>query len=102
MLFLGTKLFVSEGQVSRYYFGKWPFPEDTLKRLSPPTNNLGISLLKSILIIQPEDWPTAADALSHGWLAFLQSDKEDNGGNEDERRQSRDMRALRAGSRKTD
>ena len=97
-LFVGTKLFVSEGQVSRYYFGKWPFPEDTLKR-SPPIDNLGISLLKSMLMIQPEDRPTAVDALSHGWLAFLQSDKEDNGGNEDERRQSRDESAL-SGKRK--
>jgi len=98
-LFVGTKLFGSEGQVSRYYFGKWPFPEDTLKRLSPPIDYLGISLLKSMLIIQPEDRPTAADALSHGWLAFLQSEKEDNGDNEDERRQSRDESAL-SGKRK--
>ena len=100
-LFVGKKLFVSEGQVSRYYFGKWPFPEDTLKRLSPPTDDLGISLLKSMLIIQPEDRPTAADALNHGWLAFLQSDGGGNrdGGNEDERRQSRDESAP-SGKRK--
>ena len=81
-LLVGTKLFASEGQVSRYYFGKWPFPEDTLKGLSPPTDDLGISLLKSMLIIQPEDRPTASSALSHGWLAELKSVSEDSGGEE--------------------
>jgi len=82
-LLVGTKLFISEGQVSRYYFGKWPFPENTLKGLSPPTTDLGISLLKSMLIIQPEDRPTAAGALGHGWLAGLKSDKESSRDNED-------------------
>ncbi|PUU79618.1 kinase-like domain-containing protein [Tuber borchii] len=33
-LLAGTKLFASEGQVSRYFFGKWPFPQDKLKALS--------------------------------------------------------------------
>ncbi|PUU73750.1 kinase-like domain-containing protein [Tuber borchii] len=98
-LFVETKLFISEGQVSHYYFCKWPFPEDTLKKLSPPIDDLGISLLKSMLIIQPEDRPTLADALNHGWLAFLQSDKKDNGDNENERRESSDESAL-SGKRK--
>jgi len=79
-LLVGTKLFLSESQVSRYYFGKWHFPEDTLQGLSPPTDDLGISLLKSMLIIRPEDRPTAADALSHGWFAGLQRNIEDSGG----------------------
>ena len=89
-LLVGTKLFISEGQVSRYYFGKWPFPEDTLKGLSPPTDDLGISLLNSMHIIQPEDRPTAADTLGHRWLAGLKSYKESNQYNEDKTIESRD------------
>ena len=89
-LLVGAKLFISEGQVSHYYFGKWPFPEDTLKGLSPPTDDLGISLLNSMHIIQPEDQPTAADALGHRWLAGLKSDKESNQYNEDKTIESRD------------
>ena len=83
-LLVGTKLFISESQVSRYYFGKWPFPESTLKGLSSPTDDLGISLLKSMLIIQPGDRPTAVGALGHGWLTGLKSDKESSRDNEDE------------------
>ena len=75
-LLVGTKLFISEGQVSHYYFGKWPFPQDTLKGLPPPTEDLGISILNSMLIIQPEDRPTAAYALGHRWLMGLKSEKE--------------------------
>ena len=82
-LLVGTKLFLSESQVSRYYFGIWPFPEDTLQGLSPPTEDLGISLLKSMLIIQPEDRPTAEGALNHGWLAGLKRNTEDSDENED-------------------
>ena len=72
-LVVGTKLFVSEFQLSGYFYGKWPFPEDRLRGLSPPTDDIGISLLKAMLKIQPEDRPTAADALSNGWLADLES-----------------------------
>ena len=78
-LLTGTKLFALEGQVSRYFFGKCPFPEDKLKGLSPPTDDIGISLLKSMLLIRPEDRPTAAGALSHGWLTGIKSDCEDSG-----------------------
>ena len=88
-LLVGTKLFASEGQVSRYFFGKRPFPEDKLKELSPPADNLAISLLKSMLLIQPEDRPTAEDALSHGWLTDLNSGNEVSGGDQDETTQSR-------------
>src|ERR1700759_5714680 len=70
-LLVGTKLFVSEFQLSGYFYGKWPFPEGKLKGLSPPMDDFGISLLKSMLLIQPEDRPTAARALCHGWLAGL-------------------------------
>ena len=64
-LVVGTKLFLAEGQVSRYYFGKWSFPEDKLTGLSPPVGDFGISLLKSMLAIQPEDRPIAAAALGN-------------------------------------
>ena len=82
-LLVGTKLFVSEFQLSSYFYGKWPFPEDKLKELSPPTDNLGISLLKSMLLLQPEDRPTAAGALSHGWLTGLKTGDGDCGEDQD-------------------
>ncbi|PUU79030.1 kinase-like domain-containing protein, partial [Tuber borchii] len=78
-LLVGTKLFVSELQLSGYFYGKWPFPEGRLRGLSPPTDDIGISLLKAMLAIQPQDRPTAADALSHAWLADLKSDNEHSG-----------------------
>ena len=89
-LLAGAKLFASETQVYRYYFGTWPFPEDTLKALSSPTGDPGISLLKSMLLIQPEDRPTAARALKHVWLACLKSDTEDCGDDQDEKTQDMD------------
>jgi len=89
-LLVGTKLFLSESQVSRYYFDQYPFPEATLQGLSPPTDDLGISLLKSMLMIQPGDRPTAEGALSHGWLAGLKRNTEESGENEDGVAQSRD------------
>ncbi|PUU79033.1 kinase-like domain-containing protein [Tuber borchii] len=78
-LLAGTKLFVSEFQLSGYFYGKWPFPADRLRGLSPPTGDIGISLLKAMLAIQPQDRPTAADALNHAWLADLKSDNEHSG-----------------------
>ena len=98
-LLVGTKLFALEGQVSRYYFGKWPFPEDKLKGISPPTDDIGISLLKSMLVIQPEDRPTAARALSHSWLAGIHSDNEDSSEDQDEVTQGRDE-STRSAKRK--
>jgi len=82
-LLVGAKLFISERQLSGYFYGKWPFPEDKLKRLSPPIDDIGISFLKSMLLIQPEDRPTAAGALSHGWLAGLKNDDKDSGDDQD-------------------
>ena len=67
-LLVGTKLFVSEAQVCSYHDGEWPFLEDTLRRLSPPTEDAGISLLKSMLLIPPGDRPTAIEALNDVWL----------------------------------
>jgi len=72
-LLVGTKLFLAEGQVSRYYFGKWSFPEDKLTGLSPPVGDFGISLLKSMLAIQPEDRPTAAAALGNAVGVIVKS-----------------------------
>ena len=83
-LLVGTKLFVSEFQLSGYFYRKRPFPEDKLKALSPPTDNLGISLLKSMLLIQPEDRPTAAGALSHGWLTGLKTGDGECGEDQDD------------------
>ncbi|KAG0643257.1 kinase-like domain-containing protein, partial [Tuber brumale] len=79
-LLVGERLFVSAAQVSRYYFGKFPFPAGRLKALSPPADDLGISFLASMLVIQPEDRPTAASALGHAWLVGVNSDNEDGGG----------------------
>jgi len=89
-LLVGTKPFASDGQVLRYYFEKSPFPEDQLQELSPPTDGVGISLLKSMLSIQPDDRPTAASALNHRWLAGLNGGNGDNGDDRDEVTQSRD------------
>jgi len=93
-LLVGTKLFLLEGQVSRYFFGKWPFPEDQLIGLSPPMDNPGISLLKSMLVIQPEDRPTATGALRNTWLIGFKSDSEDSGDDQDMRIQSHDRSTL--------
>ncbi|PUU79020.1 hypothetical protein B9Z19DRAFT_1125744 [Tuber borchii] len=82
-------LLTFEGQVFRYYFGKLPFPEDKVKGLSPPTDDIGISLLKSMFIIQPEDRPTAPGALSHGWMAGIHSVNDNSGEGQDEVTQSR-------------
>ena len=89
-LLIGTRLFASETQVSRYYYKKLPFPEDKLKGLSPPTNDTGILLLKSMLAIQPEDRPTAVSALGNSWLIGLKNDDEDSGDDQDESAQSGD------------
>ena len=100
-LLTGTKLFALEGQVSRYFFGRCPFPEDKLKGLSPPTDDIGISLLKSMLLIRPEDRPTATGALSHGWLAGIKSDCEDSGDDQDRTAQNLDEGVLgRKGEKK--
>jgi len=89
-LLVGTKLFVSEAQVSRYYFGKWPFPEDRLKDSAFPIADVGISLLKSMLTIQPEDRPTAMGALSQGWLAGFEEGDRNSRGDQDGTTQNQD------------
>jgi len=89
-LLAGTRLFASETQISRYSLGIWPFPEDKLKALPTPTDDAGISLLKSMLSIQPEGRPTAADALGNAWLVDLESDDEDSGDDQAETPQNRD------------
>jgi len=87
-LLVGTHLFTSGEQVSRYYHRNLPFPEDKLKGLSPPTDDAGISLVKSMLAIQPEDRPTAADALGNVWLVNFKSEDEDSGDDQYETAQS--------------
>jgi len=89
-LLVGKKLFASEGQVWLYFFGKLPFPEDELKGLLSPTGVVGISFLRSLLEIPPEDRPTAARALSHQWLADHKSGKEGSEDDPDEVTQSGD------------
>ncbi|KAG0133632.1 kinase-like domain-containing protein, partial [Tuber indicum] len=78
-LLVGARLFVSECQVSCYYFGKLPFPEDKLKGLSPPTDEVGISFLKRMLAIQPKNRPNAAGALRDAWLVGVKNDNKDGG-----------------------
>ena len=87
-LLTGTRLFASATQVSGYILGIRPFPEDKLKELPTPTDDSGISLIKSMLSIQPEDRPTAADALCNEWLADLKSEDEDSGDDQYETAQS--------------
>ncbi|PUU76167.1 kinase-like domain-containing protein [Tuber borchii] len=87
-LLAGTHLFASGEQVSRYYYKTFPFPENKLKGLSPPTDDAGISLVKSMLSIRPEDRPTAEDALGNVWLVGLKSGNEDSGDDQDETAQS--------------
>jgi len=89
-LLAGTRLFASETQISRYSLGIWPFPEDKLKELPIPTDDAGISLLKSMLSIQPEDRPTAADALGNAWLVDIESGDEDSGDDQAETPQNKD------------
>ncbi|CUS11454.1 unnamed protein product, partial [Tuber aestivum] len=83
-LLAGTTLFSSESQIYLYFFRKWPFPEDKLKELSPPPDDVGISLLKSMLTIEPEDRPTAPRALGHEWLMHLKSEGERSRGDRGE------------------
>jgi len=89
-LLAGTRLFASETQVSHYYHEISPFPEDKLKRLSPPTDDAGILLLKSMLAIQPGYRPTVEKVLGNAWLVGLKSDNEDSGDDHDETAQSGD------------
>jgi len=93
-LLVGTKLFVSELQLCRYFYERWPFPEESLRVLSPPTDNIGISLLRAMLMIRPENRPTATDALRNEWLTDLKSDNEESGDDKDGRTQSRDGSTL--------
>ena len=98
-LLVGTKLFVSEFQLCRYFSGTWPFPEESLRVLSPPTDDTGISLLRSMLAIQPGDRPTATGALRSQWLTDQKSDNQESGDDKDERTQGRDGSTL-SGKRK--
>ncbi|PUU73747.1 hypothetical protein B9Z19DRAFT_1161787 [Tuber borchii] len=76
---VGTKRFVCEFQLSGYFNGKWPFPEDRLREPSPSTDDIGVSLLKVMLAIQSENRPTAGDALSNACLEDLKSENDHYG-----------------------
>jgi len=89
-LLVGTNFFVSEFQLYSYFYGTWPFPEESLRVLSPPTDDTGIVLLRTMLAIQPGSRPTATGALRNQWLTGLKSIKEMSGSEKDERRQSHD------------
>jgi len=65
---VGTNLFDSWYQVPRYLIQKQLFLEEKLKQLPTPADHVGTSLLKSMLSIQPDDRPTAAEALNDLWL----------------------------------
>ena len=86
----GIKLFVSGHQVSCYLIQKMPFLEEKLRWLPSSTDDTGISLLKSMLSIQPRERPTAADALNHVWLAGVTGGNGHSGGDESRPPRSRD------------
>ena len=92
-LLVGERLFVSEFQISCYFFGKFPFPEDRLRSLSPPIDDVGISLVKSMLVIPPEDRPTAVGALGNAWLEGILGGSEDSRGDRDKAAHDRDESA---------
>ena len=74
-LLVGAKLFDSAFEVYRYYFGTCRFPEDRLKAFYPPISDAGISLIKSMIAIQPRDRPTAAVAANLVWVKGGESDE---------------------------
>jgi len=93
-LLAGAKLFVSDFQLCRYFSGTWPFPDEKLRGLSPPTDHTGISLLKTMLAIQPGDRPTATSALENRWLTGLKIDNKRSRDDKDERTTCRDRSTL--------
>ncbi|CUS12984.1 unnamed protein product [Tuber aestivum] len=79
-LLTGEILFSTAKQISRYFIGKCGFPDDRLKSLSPPINDTGISLINSMVSLQPGARPSALDALNDKWITDLMSELEDGGG----------------------
>ncbi|RPB00561.1 kinase-like protein, partial [Choiromyces venosus 120613-1] len=75
-LLAGSKLFPTEGVISYYFFGRWIFPEDELRRLSPTTSDSGISLIKSMISLQAGDRPTVLGSLGHTWISSLESNSD--------------------------
>ncbi|RPB00550.1 kinase-like protein, partial [Choiromyces venosus 120613-1] len=73
-LLVGAKLFRKEGQIARYFFGGWSFPQDQLKSLSPPISDSGISLIESMISLDPDNRPSVIGALGHAWLTSLTSE----------------------------
>jgi len=93
-LLVGERLFVSEFQLYRYFYGTWAFPEESLRVLSPPIDDTGNPLLRAMLAIKPGYRPTAICALGNSWLTGLKDDNEENGGDKYSRTQSRDRSTL--------
>ncbi|RPB00560.1 kinase-like protein, partial [Choiromyces venosus 120613-1] len=75
-LLVGARLFPTESGIFYYFFGKWSFPADELKRLSPPISDAGISLIKSMISLEPGDRPTVLSSLGHTWISSLESDSD--------------------------
>ncbi|CUS12982.1 unnamed protein product, partial [Tuber aestivum] len=73
-LLVGEKLFGPEGLIHSYFHGRWSFPKAKLKNLTPPTNDAGISLIESMISLQPDGRPSAIEALDHIWIADLKSE----------------------------
>ncbi|KAG0640814.1 kinase-like domain-containing protein [Tuber brumale] len=92
-LLAGEKLFDPEGPIYSYFHGQWSFPEDKLKNLSPPTDDAGISLIKSMVSLEPDDRPSAIEALGHTWVTDLRS--ETNGQDSDDDRLRKCQRTVR-------
>jgi len=93
-LLVGSKLFTSEFQLCRYFSGTWPFPDEKLRGLSPPTDDTGISLLKTMLAIEPGDRPTATGALGNPWLTGLKIDNKRSRDDKDEKITRRDRSTI--------
>ncbi|KAG0124694.1 kinase-like domain-containing protein [Tuber indicum] len=67
-LLVGAKLFGPEGRIYSYFHGLWSFPGGELNKLSPPIDDAGISLIKSMISLQPDGRPSAVEALGHTWI----------------------------------
>ncbi|KAG0640817.1 kinase-like domain-containing protein [Tuber brumale] len=81
-LLVGEKLFGLGGLIYDYFRGEWSFPEDKLKKLSPPIDDAGISLIKSMVSLQSDGRPTAIEALIHAWTTSSRSRTSDEDSDE--------------------
>ncbi|KAG0640813.1 kinase-like domain-containing protein [Tuber brumale] len=82
-LLTGEMLFSTASQMSRYFFGICPFPKDKFKGLSPATTDAGISLIKSMVSLRPNDRPSVQVSLGHTWITDLKSEANDEDSGDD-------------------